>query len=62
MWDELLIACALLLVLEGMLPFLNPVGFRSTLMQISQMDNRALRVGGLISMVLGVALLYVMKN
>ncbi len=62
MRDELLIAVALILVVEGVLPFLNPAGFRRTLAQISQMDNLTLRIGGLISMVLGVALLYVMKN
>ncbi len=62
MWDALLIAVALILVLEGVLPFLNPAAFRRSLALINQMDDRTLRIGGLISMVLGVALLYVMKN
>ena len=62
MWDELLIACALVLVLEGVLPFLNPAGFRRTLALISQMDDRTLRIGAFISMALGVMLLYVMKS
>ena len=39
MWDELLTAVALILVLEGVLPFLNPAGFRRSLVLISQMDN-----------------------
>ena len=62
MWDELLTAAALVLVMEGVLPFLNPAGFRRAVALIGQMDNLTLRIGGLISMVLGVALLYVLKN
>lgn len=62
MWDELLIAVALILVVEGVLPFLNPVGFRRSLLQISQMDNLTLRIGALISMVLGATLLYVLRH
>lgn len=62
MWDELLTAVALVLVVEGVLPFLSPADFRRAVALISQMDNLTLRVGGLISMALGVALLYVLKN
>lgn len=62
MWDELLTAVALILVVEGVLPFLNPAGFRRTLVQISQMDDLTLRIGAFISMALGVMLLYVLKN
>lgn len=62
MWDELLIAVALILVVEGILPFLNPAGFRRVLVQISQMDDLTLRIGGFISMALGLALLYAIKN
>lgn len=62
MWDELLTAVALILVVEGVLPFLNPAGFRRSLVLISQMDNLTLRIGAFISMALGVTLLYVLKN
>jgi uncharacterized protein YjeT (DUF2065 family) len=62
MWDELLTAVALILVVEGVLPFLNPAYFRRVIALIGQMDNLTLRIGGLISMALGVALLYVLKN
>jgi len=57
-WHDLLVALALLLVVEGIMPFLNPSGMRRILVQISQMDDRSLRFAGLTSMVLGVALLY----
>ena len=58
MWHNLLVALALLLVVEGIMPFLNPGGMRRVLLQISQMDDRSLRFAGLTSMVLGVILLY----
>jgi uncharacterized protein YjeT (DUF2065 family) len=58
MWRDLLAALALLLVIEGLLPFLNPQGLRRTLEQLRQLDDRALRLIGLASMVLGALLLY----
>ncbi|MDD3518269.1 MAG: DUF2065 domain-containing protein [Chromatiales bacterium] len=58
MWNDLLAALALLLVIEGILPFLNPGGFRQTLAQIAQMPERLLRQIGLASMILGALLLY----
>ncbi|NOX42510.1 MAG: DUF2065 domain-containing protein [Gammaproteobacteria bacterium] len=58
MWHDLLVATALLLVVEGILPFINPIGLRKVLIILSQMDDNALRFGGLTSMILGVILLY----
>jgi uncharacterized protein YjeT (DUF2065 family) len=62
MWNNLLIACALLLIIEGVLPFLNPDGLRKTLILITHMDNRSLRMGGLVSMLAGVVLLYLVNG
>jgi uncharacterized protein YjeT (DUF2065 family) len=58
MWQELGIALCLVLVLEGILPFLSPRGWRSTLWQLIRLSDRQLRIMGLTSMLLGVALLY----
>ncbi len=58
MLDEFLVAFALLLVFEGIMPFLNPSGWRNSLRQVSEMDDKTLRLIGFISMVLGVILLY----
>ncbi len=58
MWDALFIAFALILIIEGILPFLNPAGLRKSLLLITQMDDRAMRIGGLVSMLAGTALLY----
>ncbi|MCL5668715.1 MAG: DUF2065 domain-containing protein, partial [Gammaproteobacteria bacterium] len=37
-------ALALLLVIEGIAPFLNPAGVRRLLLMINQMDDMSLRV------------------
>ena len=58
MWSSLFIALALILIIEGILPFLNPAGLRKSLLLITQMDDRVMRIGGLVSMLLGIALLY----
>jgi hypothetical protein len=62
MWHDLLAALGLMLVLEGILPFLNPRGVREALSQILQAQDRVLRLGGLISMLLGLLLLYFIRG
>jgi uncharacterized protein YjeT (DUF2065 family) len=60
-WHALGIALALLLVLEGVLPFLNPAGVRRMLEMISALSDVQLRFAGLSSMLLGLLLLYVVN-
>ena len=62
MWHEILIAGALMLVLEGLLPILNPKLFKQMMYTASQMDEQQLRVTGLISMVIGAIIIYLLKN
>lgn len=57
MWEELGRACCLLLVLEGILPFLYPTRWRQLATSLAKITDRQLRVMGLISMCLGVGLL-----
>lgn len=61
MWHELGVAVALLLVIEGVFPFINPGGMRRALLAISQMPDQPLRFAGLTSMLLGLALLYLIN-
>jgi uncharacterized protein YjeT (DUF2065 family) len=61
-WSDLLAAVAMLLVLEGLLPFINPGGTRRIFQQISQMQDRELRVAGFIAMAAGLALLFVVRS
>jgi uncharacterized protein len=58
MWHDLLVASALVLVLEGIWPFLSPSGVRRAMVTLAESDDRTLRVAGMLSMVAGVALLY----
>ena len=58
MWHDLLVASALVFVLEGIWPFLSPGGVRQAMLTLTEADDRTLRVAGLVSMVAGVALLY----
>ncbi|MDE2234706.1 MAG: DUF2065 domain-containing protein [Gammaproteobacteria bacterium] len=62
MWLALLTALGLMLVIEGIMPFLNPGTFRRALAVVAQADDRVLRIVGLISMVAGVVLLYVARS
>jgi uncharacterized protein YjeT (DUF2065 family) len=61
MSDDLWRALALMLVIEGVMPFLSPLGFRRRLIQLVQMPERSLRLLGLGCMSLGVVLLYLLK-
>lgn len=61
MWHDLLVALALLLVIEGIWPFVNPSGLRNTLRVMAEQDDGSLRKAGLVSMVLGVLLLYLVN-
>ncbi|HEB67529.1 MAG TPA: DUF2065 domain-containing protein [Gammaproteobacteria bacterium] len=62
MWQTLLLAFGLMLVLEGLLPTLNPRGYRRTLQMLLEMDDRTLRRIGLGSMISGALLVYVLTH
>ncbi|MET0065141.1 MAG: DUF2065 domain-containing protein [Candidatus Thiodiazotropha sp.] len=61
MWHDLLVALALMLVIEGIWPFLNPNSMRNILLMVAQNNNRSMRLSGLVSMVSGVILLYLVN-
>jgi len=53
----LLMALALMLILEGVLPFLAPTLWRDTFRRITQMTDGQIRFVGLSSMLVGLLLL-----
>ncbi len=61
MWHDLLVASALMLVIEGVWPFLSPDGFKRSLLMVSQSADSLVRYGGLLSMIAGVVLLYLVN-
>ncbi len=61
-WSDLLAAFALYLVLEGVMPFLNPAALRRAMERFAAMSDTQLRVAGLLSMLGGVLLLSVVRG
>ena len=57
-WQVLPAAIALVLIIEGLMPFISPNRWRNMLEAVGQMDDRVIRNIGLSSMLLGVAILY----
>lgn len=61
MWEDLGRALCLMLVLEGIVPFLYPARWRQLVVSLAQVSNRQLRVMGLASMLAGVGCLYLLN-
>lgn len=61
MWHELAIAFCLMLVIEGIIPFLDPKRWRRMLLLLDQVDDSTMRMFGLGSMLLGTALLLIIN-
>lgn len=59
--DDLLAALALVFVIEGVLPFVSPRSWREAMSQAVRMDDRALRLMGLLSMLAGCLALYLVR-
>ena len=62
MGTTLLMALALMLILEGVLPFLAPTLWRDTFSRITQMSDGQIRFVGLSSMIVGLLLLYWVRS
>ena len=61
MWTDILTALALVFIIEGILPFVNPEGVRKMYMMASQLNNTNLRFMGLTSMLIGLLFLYLVR-
>lgn len=61
MWEEFGKALCLMLVLEGIIPFLYPARWRNLVVRLAIVSDRQLRIMGLVSMLVGVGLLYIVK-
>ena len=57
-WTEILAACALVLVIEGILPFVAPNRYRQLVAQIVRLGDNQLRAFGLAAMIAGLVLLF----
>ena len=59
MWSLLLGAVALMLVIEGLLPFLSPAAWRRVFERATRMSDGQIRFLGLSSMIAGLTMLLV---
>jgi uncharacterized protein YjeT (DUF2065 family) len=57
-FSDLTAALALLLVLDGIMPFVNPRATKRMLAKLLEVGDRELRIAGLGCMLVGVALLF----
>ncbi len=62
MTDELIIAFALVLVIEGSLYALFPAGMKRMALRLEQMSVSALRNAGLLAAVLGVGVVWLVRR
>ncbi|MBL7003583.1 MAG: DUF2065 domain-containing protein [Gammaproteobacteria bacterium] len=61
-WDDLFAALALVLVIEGLMPFISPAGYKENMSQMLKMSDSGLRAVALGSMVAGVFFLYLVRS
>ena len=61
-WQDLFAAIALVMVIEGILPFLSPRSLRQAYLSVTQMGDRTIRRTGLASMVIGAVLLFLIRS
>jgi uncharacterized protein YjeT (DUF2065 family) len=60
-WTEILTAFSLYLIIEGMIPFVSPGGFRRAVFKVAQMADNQLRLTGLATMIAGLILLFIVR-
>lgn len=58
---EILTAISLVLVFEGLLPFINPNGYKNALRLMLEQPESRMRIAGLCSMIAGVILLTLVR-
>ena len=61
-WTEILTALALVLIIEGMVPFVGPRKYRQIVAQMALLSDNHLRTVGLVVMISGVVLLFVVRG
>ncbi len=61
-WSALLLAVGLMLVLEGLLPFLSPQQWRALFLQAAKLTDGQLRFLGLAALAVGFAMVLIAFN
>ena len=61
MWHEIGVALCLVMVIEGIMPFLAPSQWKSMLASVQELDERTMRIMGFASMMVGTTVLYIIN-
>jgi uncharacterized protein YjeT (DUF2065 family) len=61
-WADLGAALALVLILEGLIPFVSPRGYQNMIQQMAAMPEKALRNVGLVLIFAGLVLLLLVRG
>ncbi|MBT8098699.1 MAG: DUF2065 domain-containing protein [Gammaproteobacteria bacterium] len=61
-WTEILTAFALVLIIEGLLPFASPNRYRQMVAQLVMLGDNHIRTVGLVIIVIGLVMLFVVRN
>ena len=61
-WADFWAALALVMVLEGLIPFVSPRGYKSMVQQMAAMPEPTLRNVGLVLMLAGLLFLYLVRG
>ncbi|WP_394810216.1 DUF2065 domain-containing protein [Phytohalomonas tamaricis] len=60
--QELWIALCLVVIIEGLLPFASPAAYKRTVLGISTLPNRQLRMLGLVLMLIGTGAIWLIRS
>ena len=61
-WADLWAALALVLILEGLVPFISPGGYKNMVQQMAAMPEKTLRTVGLMLIVMGLVFLLMVRG
>jgi uncharacterized protein YjeT (DUF2065 family) len=61
-WTDFFAALAIVCIIEGVMPFINPPGMKRLLARLAALEERELRLGGLFSMVVGLVILFLVRS
>ena len=61
-WGDLLAAFALVMIIEGIIPFISPQGYKNTMQQLTAMPESTLRSISFGLMLVGAVSLYFVRS
>jgi uncharacterized protein len=61
-WTDLFAALAIVCILEGVVPFINPSAMKRLLSKMTALEDRDMRIAGFISMAVGLTILFLVRS